>query len=60
VATLSESIDFVFVPSPASFMLYADHDEYVTFFSRKKSHLTRVVQALSRIGIVPVQYRRWS
>src|SRR5881394_1250371 len=30
-AVLSEWIDFLFLPSPASFIIYADHDEYTTF-----------------------------
>ena len=60
VAVLRDKFDFMFAPTPGSFMIYADHDDYATFFSRKKSHLTRMVQALSRIGISPVEYWRWS
>lgn len=31
-AMLCDWIDFVFVPSPASFAIYADHDEYLTIY----------------------------
>ncbi|MHB8756106.1 MAG: hypothetical protein ACYC92_14295 [Candidatus Acidiferrales bacterium] len=29
--TLSEWIDFLFVPEPSEFVIYADHDEFTTF-----------------------------
>jgi hypothetical protein len=31
-ATLNDWIDFTFVPTPASFAIYADHDEYLTLY----------------------------
>jgi len=45
-ATLSDWIDFLFVPTPKPFVIYADHDEYTTFYANTKSNLNRVVQAL--------------
>lgn len=44
--TLSEWIDFLFVPTPKPFVLYADHDEYTTFYANTKSNLNQVVQPL--------------
>jgi hypothetical protein len=41
-AMLSDWIDFVFVPSPTSFAIYADHDEYLTIYapsSQERDHL---------------------
>jgi len=50
----SEAIDFVFVPTPKRFTIYADHDEYATFFSITKGHLSRVVHGLTEQGFQPV------
>src|SRR3954463_4818556 len=30
---LSDWIDFLFLPSPQLFAIYADHDEYITFYT---------------------------
>jgi hypothetical protein len=49
-AMLSEWIDFLFIPEPRSFALYADHDEYTTLYAHQRSHLDRVVRALSDQG----------
>src|SRR6202020_987701 len=38
-ATLADWIDFLFVAVPESFAVYADHDEYTTFYSQTKSDL---------------------
>ena len=46
-AMLSDWIDFVFLPEPKSFAIYADYDEYTTFFAHSRSNLNRIVQALS-------------
>jgi hypothetical protein len=46
-AILSDSVDFIFVPEPKTFAVYADHDEYTTFFAHTRSRLDRVVHALS-------------
>jgi hypothetical protein len=56
---LSDWVDFIFVPTPKRFVIYADHDEYTTFFSVTKSHLNRVVRALAGQGFLQVQdYQR--
>jgi len=46
-AAFADSVDFLFVPRPKSFVIYADHDEYATFYANTKSNLNRVVAALS-------------
>jgi hypothetical protein len=46
-AALSDWVDFLFVPTPKPFVIYADHDEYITFYANTKSNLNRVAQALS-------------
>jgi hypothetical protein len=48
--TLSDWIDFVFIPSPKPFVIFADHDEYATFYANTKSNLNRVVSVLSEKG----------
>jgi hypothetical protein len=55
---LSEWIDFVFIPSPKPFVIYADHDEYTTFFAHRKSNLNRVTQALNAARFQAVDYVR--
>ncbi|MCI0350760.1 MAG: hypothetical protein L0Z53_15150 [Acidobacteriales bacterium] len=49
-AVLSDWIDFAFTPAPKPFVIYADHDEYTTFYANTKSNLNRVVNALSEQG----------
>ena len=34
--TLADWIDFLFIPSPKRFAVYADHDEYITFYAHFK------------------------
>jgi hypothetical protein len=46
-AALGDWLDFWFIPTPKSFVIYADHEEYTTFFAKTKSNLNRAVQALS-------------
>jgi hypothetical protein len=48
----------VFIPDPTPFSLYADHDEYTTFFAHSKSNLTRVVDALTQGGFAAVDFHR--
>jgi hypothetical protein len=50
-ATLSDWIDFIFVPTPKPFVIYADHDEYTTFYANTKSGLNAVVEPLSIGGL---------
>ena len=46
--------DFLFVPTPKPFVIYADHDEYTTFYANTRSNLNRVVKALSAQGFEEV------
>ena len=55
----SDWFDFLFVPTPKPFVIYADHDEYATFYANTRSNLNRVVEALSGQGFEEVaEYRR--
>jgi len=49
-AALGDWVDFLFVPVPTSFVIYADHDEYITFFANSRSNLNRVISALEAKG----------
>ena len=53
-AALGDWVDFVFVPAPKPFVIYADHDEYTTFYANTKANLNRVVQSLKEEGFVSV------
>jgi hypothetical protein len=57
-AALSDSVDFWFVPTPKPFVIYADHDEYTTFFGNSKSNLNGVTEPLLRQGFQKVDYER--
>ena len=46
-STLADWIDFVFIPTPKPFVIYADHDEYTTFYANTQGNLNRIVDALS-------------
>ena len=41
-----ELIDFVFVPDPKPFVIYADHDDFITFLAHSRSNLNSVVKIL--------------
>ncbi len=59
-AALTDSIDFLFMPTPRHLVIYADHDEYITFFGAKKSHLSQVKEFMQASGIPEIEnYRRW-
>jgi hypothetical protein len=49
-AVLGDWADFVFVPSPEIFAIYADHDEFITFYAQDKSQLTAVISPLLAEG----------
>jgi hypothetical protein len=58
-AALGDWIDFVFSPQPKLFVIYADHDEYTTFYAHSRSNLNRVTDALKQRGFTSVEgYRR--
>jgi hypothetical protein len=50
VAVLSDWIDFLFIPTPIPFVIYADHDEYTTFYTNTKSNLNSIVDRLLEKG----------
>ena len=53
-AALADWLDFAFKPAPKSFVGYADHDEYITFFANTVSNLNRIVTPLTTQGFVCV------
>ena len=55
-AVLSEWIDFLFVPTPKPFVIYADHDEYITFLAHRKGQLAGVVEPLIGAKFTTVKY----
>ncbi len=55
---LADGVDFAFVPTQNSFMIYADHDEYTTFFSAAKSNLNPIFKTLSTLGLQQKDYHR--
>jgi len=58
-AVFSDWIDFIFIPEPKSFAIYADHDEYTTFFAHARSNLNRVVKVLADHGFkIVADYER--
>lgn len=51
--------DFLFVPTPKPFVIYADHDEYATFYANTRSNLNRITEALSSQGFEEIaEYTR--
>ena len=54
-AALRDWVDFLFIPTPKPFVLYADHDEYATFYANSKSNLNRVTEALTKGGFTAVE-----
>ncbi len=57
-AVLDEWIDFLFIPTPKPFVIYADHDEYITFLAHRKEQLSSVVEPLAAAKFLPVDYVR--
>ena len=54
-AALADWVDFLFVPTPKPFVIYADHDEFVTFYANTKSNLNHTVGPLEAHGYKAVQ-----
>jgi hypothetical protein len=55
----SDWVDFLFIPTPKPFVIYADHDEYTTFYANTKSNLNGVADALLAKGFKQVSnYQR--
>ena len=58
-AALGDWVDFVFVPSPEVIAIYADHDEYTTFYTRDDVTLKNVASGLEKSGFeVVLDYTR--
>ena len=57
-AMLNDWIDFVFLPSPARFAIYADHDEYLTIYVPISSALDQLVTRLELVGFRFEEYVR--
>jgi hypothetical protein len=53
-AALGDWVDFVFVPSPEVVAIYADHDEYTTFYTRDAATLMSVASNLKTAGFEAV------
>jgi len=53
-AALGDWVDFVFVPSPEVLAIYADHDEYTTFYTRNDVTLNRLASGLQKSGFEAV------
>jgi hypothetical protein len=54
-AALADWVNFLFVPTPKPFVIYADHDEYTTFYTASKSNLNPVISGLLQNGFGQVQ-----
>ena len=50
-AALGDSIDCYFSPVPKRFLLYADHDEYVTLYTHTKGRLSQIISSLTAVGV---------
>ena len=53
-ASLGDWVDFLFLPVPELFAIYADHDEFTTFYTSEESHLDSITTALTNAGFEPV------
>jgi len=53
-AVFGDSVDFLFMPSPRRFAIYADHDEYATFLADSQSDLNMVTAPLEHGGFTVV------
>lgn len=58
-ATFTDWIDFIFIPTPRLFSIYADHDEWATFFVDDSAVLDRITTALTDAGFEAItEWRR--
>jgi len=58
-ATLADWVNFLFVPAPKPFVIYADHDEFTTFYANTRSNLNLVMNGLLEKGFKQVSnYQR--
>ena len=54
-ASFGDWLDFIFIPQPKPFVIYADHDEYATFYAASKSNLNRATEKLVQAGFKQVE-----
>jgi hypothetical protein len=54
-AALGDWIDFVFVSAPEVVAIYADHDEYTTFYTRDDATLKNLASGLEKSGFGAVR-----
>lgn len=57
-ALFNDAVEFALIPTPKPFLVYADHDEFTTFFSARQSNLNRALRPLFERGYAPNDYRR--
>jgi hypothetical protein len=55
-AMLDDWIDFVFVPAPVDFAIYADHDEFLTLYAPSSSRLDHLITQLKVAGFAFVDH----
>jgi hypothetical protein len=53
-AALKDWVDFFFITKPKAVIIYADHDEYTTFFANTKGNLSRMADELLSKGFKEV------
>jgi hypothetical protein len=53
-AALGDPVDFIFLPSSESIVIYADHDGYTTFYCKDQSILKTVAVELVQEGFEPI------
>jgi hypothetical protein len=57
-AACSDMIDFYLIPTPKRFLMFCDHDYFITFFANTKSHLNGVTERLKTIPVTFQDYER--
>lgn len=55
LAAFMDGPDFIFVPKPRPFVIYADHDDWITFYANTTSHLNGIIRPLAEAGFRLVQ-----
>lgn len=55
LAAFVDGPDFIFVPKPRPFVIYADHDDWITLYANTTSNLNGIIRPLAEAGIRLVQ-----
>ncbi len=50
LAAFMDGPDFILVPKPRPFVIYADHDDWITFYANTTSHLNGIIRPLVDAG----------